>query len=175
MAVVEIHPQSITGKWKSGIALDFHTTSSTPVGYNEFGHMQFDTVRPEIAELLYKLKYQGDQTAAQSIIETAARFLTPHRDKFDLIIPVPPSTQRAVQPVVVLAAGIGGATGLPVISCVTATSRLLKWRLVARTSRLVWGHLLALRLATVVATVVWPRVFHLLGRSGRSPAVTPGL
>jgi len=64
MAVVEIHPQGIAGSWKSGIALDFHTTSSTPAGYNEFGHMQFDTVRPEIAELLYRLKYRGDQGAA---------------------------------------------------------------------------------------------------------------
>jgi hypothetical protein len=26
MAVVEIHPQGIVGNWKSGIALDFHTT-----------------------------------------------------------------------------------------------------------------------------------------------------
>jgi competence protein ComFC len=119
MAVVEIHPQGIAGKWKSGIALDFHTTSSTPVGHD--GHMRFDTVRPEIADLLYKLKYRGDETAAQPIIDTAANFLSPHRSKFDLIIPVPPSTQRAVQPVLVLAAGIGGATGLPVVSCVTTT------------------------------------------------------
>jgi competence protein ComFC len=121
MAIVEVHPQIITGKWKSGVALDFHTTSSTPVGPNEYGHMQFDTVRPEIAELLYKLKYRGDQTAAQPIIETAAHFLTPHREKFDLIIPVPPSTQRVVQPVLVLATGIGSATGLPVIPCITTT------------------------------------------------------
>lgn len=121
MAIVEIHPQSIVGSWKSGIALDFHTTSSTPVGYNEHGHMQFDTVRPEIAELLYRLKYRGDQSAAQSIIDTAAGFLNPHRGKFDLIIPVPPSAQRAVQPVLVLATGIGGAVGLPVTSCVTTT------------------------------------------------------
>jgi predicted amidophosphoribosyltransferase len=34
---------------------------------------------------------------------------------------VPPSAQRAVQPVLVLADGIGAATGLPVISCVTTT------------------------------------------------------
>jgi competence protein ComFC len=106
---------------ESGVALDFHTTSSTPVGYNEYGHMQFDTVRPEIAELLYRLKYRGDQSAAQSIIDTAAGFLNPHRSKFDLIIPAPPSTQRAIQPVLVLAAGIGGAVGLPVISCVATT------------------------------------------------------
>jgi hypothetical protein len=118
MAVVEIHPQRIVGSWKSGIALDFHTTSSTPVGSKEFGHIQFETVRPEIAELLYRLKYRGDQSAAQSIIDTAPGFLNPHRGKFDLMIPVPPSTQRAVQPVLVLATGIGGAVGLPVASCV---------------------------------------------------------
>src|SRR6266702_1752415 len=56
LMVVNIHPQEIFGNWKSGIALDFHTTSSTPIGYNESGYMQFDTVRPEIAELLYQLK-----------------------------------------------------------------------------------------------------------------------
>jgi len=121
MAVVEIHPQTITGNWKSGVALDFHTTSSTPVGYNEYGHMQFNTVRPEIAELLYKFKYRGDNGAAQSIIDTAAGFLAPRRHKFDLIIPVPPSTQRAIQPVLVLAEGIGVAVGLPVISCISTT------------------------------------------------------
>src|SRR5438128_2616859 len=109
MAVVEIHPQIIRGNWYAGVALDFHTTSSTPVGYNDYGHMQFDTVRPEIAEFLYKFKYRSDQSAARSIIDTAARFLKPYRDRFDLIIPVPPSNQRTVQPVVVLANGIGGA------------------------------------------------------------------
>jgi competence protein ComFC len=121
MAIVVIHPQRVAGKWKSGIALDFHTTTSTPVGHDEHGRMRFETVRPEIAELLYKLKYRGDQTAAQSIIDTAANFLSPHRGNFDLIIPVPPSAQRAIQPVLVLASGIGDATGLPVVSCVTTT------------------------------------------------------
>ena len=62
--MVAIHPLKIEGHWKSGIALDYHTTSSTPVGYNDAGHMQFDTVRPEIAELLYQLKYNGNQEAA---------------------------------------------------------------------------------------------------------------
>lgn len=45
---VEIHWQEIEGNWQSGVALDLHTTSSTPVGYNEAGHMQFDTVRPRL-------------------------------------------------------------------------------------------------------------------------------
>lgn len=119
--MVVLNPQKIEGRWKSGIALDFHTTSSTPIGHNEFGHMQFDTVRPEIAELLYQLKYHGNQAAAQQIVAAAATFLQPHRTKFDLMIPVPPSTVRAVQPVFVLVNGIGSAIGLPVVKCVTTT------------------------------------------------------
>jgi competence protein ComFC len=37
------------------------------------------------------------------------------------MIPVPPSNARLVQPVLLLAHGIGRAVGLPVIECVTAT------------------------------------------------------
>ena len=121
MAVVQIHPLKIDGRWKSGVALDLHTTSSTPIGPNEFGHMQFDTVRPAIAELLYRLKNRGDQSAAGPIIETAVDFLAHHQDKFDAIVPVPPSHQRMVQPVIVLAEGIGKALGIPVLTCITTT------------------------------------------------------
>jgi len=121
MAIVEIHPLKIIGRWESGVALDLHTTSSTPIGHNEFGHMQFETVRPAIAELLFRLKNRADRAAAEPIIETAADFLTAHRKKFDIIVPVPPSSQRAVQPVIVLAEGIGNALNIPVVSCITAT------------------------------------------------------
>jgi competence protein ComFC len=119
--VIAIHPQKIEGKWRKGVALDFHTTSSTPIGENEYGHMQFDTVRSAIAELLYQLKYHHNQAGVPEIVATAAGFLRNRHAKFDLIIPVPPSTVRAVQPVFVLADGIGAATGLPVIHCVSAT------------------------------------------------------
>lgn len=121
MSVVEIHPQNITGLWKAGCALDFHTTSSTPIGENQFGHMQFETVRPAIAELLYQLKYRSNRSVALDIIETAADFLKLHRQKFDLIVPVPSSTQRAVQPVLILANGIGGALKIPVAESVSTT------------------------------------------------------
>ena len=118
---VKLNPQKIEGKWKSGIALDFHTTSSTPIGNNEFGHMQFETLRPEIAELLFQLKYRNSQTSGPKIIEAASGFLISHRTKFNLMIPVPPSATRAVQPVIVLANGIGSAIGLPVADCITKT------------------------------------------------------
>jgi competence protein ComFC len=121
VAIVEIHPQEITGIWTKGVALDLHTTSSTPIGENQFGHMQFDTVRPAIAELLYKLKYQSDRNAASNIIATAADFLKPHCQKFDIIIPVPPSSMRAIQPVLVIATGIGAVLNIPVLNCVSTT------------------------------------------------------
>lgn len=121
MAIVGISPQHIYGKFKSGIALDLHTLHSTPVGQNEYGHTQFETIRPAIAELLYQLKYKGDRSAAISIIDTTVDYMRPHRDKFDVIIPVPSSKVREIQPVSLLADGIGAALGIPVISCVSTT------------------------------------------------------
>jgi competence protein ComFC len=121
MAVVKIHPLKIEGRWHSGVALDLHTTRSTAIGYNEFGHMQFDTVRPEIAELLFRLKNRADREAAGPIIETTVDFLSKYRDKFDAIVPVPPSHPRAVQPVTILAEGISRAFNVPVLSCISTT------------------------------------------------------
>lgn len=121
MGTIKINPIRIEGRWQSGVALDLHTTSSTPSGYNEYGHMQFETVRPEIAELLYRLKNRADRSAAEPIIEATVAFLAEHRSKFDAIVPVPPSHQRAFQPVIVLADGIGKALSVPVLNCVNTT------------------------------------------------------
>jgi competence protein ComFC len=67
------------------------------------------------------LKYRNDQSAAPDIVDTVANFLKPHRQKLDLIVPVPPSTPRPVQPVLVLANGIGAALKIPVVNCVRTT------------------------------------------------------
>jgi competence protein ComFC len=117
-----INPQLITGQWVKGIAMDIHTISSTPIGTNEFGHVRFETVRSELGELLYRLKNRGDQNAAPEIIATAAQYLRPSLHKFDRIIPVPPSARRVIQPVILLANGIGEALGVAVVNCIT-TSR----------------------------------------------------
>src|SRR5260370_532821 len=119
--MANINPQKITGKWLSGFALDVHTTSSTYLGVNEAGHEMYDTKRSEIGELLYRLKYRGDMAAAGEIIDAVSKFLAPQRDKFDLIVPVPPSGVRAVQPVIIVARGIGAALGAPMVECITTT------------------------------------------------------
>lgn len=116
-----INPRKITGKWRSGVALDVHTLSSVYLGVNEAGHEIYDTKRSEMGELLYRLKYRGDMAAAKDIIDTASAYLKPHQTKFNLIVPVPPSGIRSLQPVITVANGIGLALNLPVIECVTTT------------------------------------------------------
>jgi len=72
------------------------------VGYYPNGREKFDTKRTELGELVYQLKYQGRSDAAVRIAATMAKFLS---DKpillshIDLVVPMPASTQRAVQPV----------------------------------------------------------------------------
>jgi predicted amidophosphoribosyltransferase len=114
-------PRQILGNWRKGFALDVHTVSSTPIGYNEFGHMQFDTLRSEVGELLYKLKNKGDKSVVTEIAAAAVELVKPSIQKIDLIVPVPPSTQRSVQPVKLLAAAIGEKLNIPVVEAVTKT------------------------------------------------------
>jgi len=73
--MVGINLQRIEGRWRKGVALDLHTTSSVPTGPDAAGRMQFHTTRPEIAELLYQLKYRQNESAAAGIIKAAANFL----------------------------------------------------------------------------------------------------
>ena len=45
------------------------------VGHNAFGHPAFDTVRSPLGELLYQLKYRGNETVLAEIADTVATFL----------------------------------------------------------------------------------------------------
>jgi len=116
-----MNPSRIFGNWKWGYALDVHTTSSTYMGVNEFGYEMFDSKRSELGELLYRMKYRGDRAAASGIVEAAVAFLERRRNKFDVVVPVPPSGSRPVQPVRIVANGIGSGLDLPVADCVTTT------------------------------------------------------
>lgn len=118
---IEIAPTEITGRWRKGYALHLHTLSSRPIGYNESGYMQYDTQRPEIAEHLHQLKNRGKAEAAAPIIEAAVSFLQPKASFFDIIVPVPPSKTRSLQPVLVLAEGIAKNLHKPYSPCITAT------------------------------------------------------
>lgn len=89
---MELHPQGVKGPWKAGIVLDWHTVASQVTGQNEFGHPIFKTDRSEIGELLYQFKYKNNQTALKKLLKVMVDYLGDKaKDKFDLILPIPPS------------------------------------------------------------------------------------
>lgn len=118
--MARINPRKIQGRWIDGYALDVHTISSVPLGEDEFGHMQFDTKRSEMGELLYKLKYKNESGALAEIIDAAASFVGGWTEAKDvnLLVPVPPSRPRATQPVLQVATALAAKLGIPCDSTV---------------------------------------------------------
>jgi len=104
--MVQIQPVRIPGRWRDGRALDVHTVSSTYIGEDEFGHAQFDTRRSAMGELLYRLKYRADRAVIDEVAETAASFIRSWWRDVELLVPVPPSRERALQPVLVVGAQV---------------------------------------------------------------------
>ena len=116
---IEIHPRRLSGPWDDGYALDVHTLSSVPIGPNHFRHMQFDTKRSPVGELLYQLKYRGDQSGVEPLAEVAVAFVKPIW-RVDAVVPVPPSTVRKSQPVMAMADAIAAQLGVPICAgCLT--------------------------------------------------------
>ena len=107
--LIELHPREIKGSWDHGHVLDIHTVSSTMIGYNEFGHAEFDTVRSPLGELVYRLKYKGDKNAISSIAEAVSWHLKAVGVAPEVIVPMPPSKQRGFQPLIEIATALAKA------------------------------------------------------------------
>lgn len=105
-------PFKITGLWDDGYALDLHTTSAEFLGYDEFGHAQFDTQYTELGSLLYKLKYGADPSGAARLAAAAAEFVRAWNVRAEVIVPVPPSRPRATQPLAAVARRLATALHL---------------------------------------------------------------
>ncbi len=101
--MVDFKPTRISGRWRSGFALDAHTTSSEVLGHDEYGHPRFQTNRSEIGELLYKAKYHSDKSVIPAIAEAVGSFVESFLPAMDLIVAVPPSTPRREQPLILIA------------------------------------------------------------------------
>jgi competence protein ComFC len=112
--VVEINPTRIPGRWANGFALDLHTTSSELTGHDGYGHAQFESTRSEVGELLYKLKYRQDKSVIPKIAKAVGTFVESYLPKLDVIVPVPPSTPRSEQPVILIARAVGKRNKIPV-------------------------------------------------------------
>lgn len=113
--MTKINPRRIRGSWEDGYVLDVHSTGSMFLGYDEFGHPDFDTKRTEMGELLYRLKYKGDVTVLSEIGEISERFIRSWGVDFSVIVPVPPTRTRRVQPVFQIADELTKRFGVLVI------------------------------------------------------------
>lgn len=113
MAIVETHPEGISGPWVEGLVLDKHVISSTPIGYLG-DHMQFDTLRSPLGELVYRFKNKGGP--ADDIVHTASDFAARRwPSMIDSVMCVPPSVNRSKQPGAILARGIAAVLNVPVL------------------------------------------------------------
>lgn len=81
---MEIPPRIITGNWDIGYALDIHTISSEYIGDNEYGYPQYDTIRTDLGELLYQIKYTHNYSKINVITRLIEHFvLEQFRNKAD--------------------------------------------------------------------------------------------
>lgn len=107
--MADFNPREIKGCWAEGYVLDLHTSSSTYLGDDPFGHPQFDTRRTEIGELLYRLKYHSDKSTIDELAEAAISFLKSWGVNPSLVVP----KARSLQPVPALAREIAARLGVP--------------------------------------------------------------
>ena len=113
--MVATNPMKLSGAWREGYVLDYHTVSSEFIGDDEFGNPRFDTRRTEVGEFLYQLKYKRNTEALEALVKLAAVFVRKWSPSVDVIVPVPPTRVRRPQPVIELATGLGKSLGLPVL------------------------------------------------------------
>lgn len=89
-------PYNINGRWKAGWALDLHTISSKK---NDDG--TFNSVRSDIGEALFKLKYRHENQHIDFLVNELVNFLNTRvvLPYIDIILATPPSVPREFQPV----------------------------------------------------------------------------
>lgn len=111
---VDIHPRRLRGPWDDGYALDIHTLSSTPVGYDSYGLLRFDTIYSPVGELLYRLKSKADPSVVPALVDAIAKFWAMFKPRsVDVIVPVPPTKQRKYPPVMLVATELSGRMKVP--------------------------------------------------------------
>jgi adenine/guanine phosphoribosyltransferase-like PRPP-binding protein len=92
------HPKPLPGPWHSGWALDFHS---------RFDGDEWS--RGLVGGLAYRLKYEGDASAVQPLVDHIIDLIAQHPELADIegIVPMAPSTVRPFDPVRAVADELG--------------------------------------------------------------------
>jgi predicted amidophosphoribosyltransferase len=103
----------IAGNWDIGYVLDWHVKSSEFLGYNEFGKPEFNTIRTEIGEAIFQLKYRQDKTKIEPLAETMSKNIRLAFQTASFVVPMPPSKNRPFQPAIELARRVSEKLKIP--------------------------------------------------------------
>ena len=108
------HPRPLSGPWQAGWALGFHSR-----------YAGGDWSRSGVGELAFRLKYRGERGALEPLVQQAAELCRAHPElvQVDGLVPVPPSTGRALDPVTEFAAALGERLARPVWPLLVKTRR----------------------------------------------------
>ena len=113
---MKTNPLPVQGAWRLGWTLDAHMTASVFLGHDQNGHAQYDNTRSALGELLFQLKYRNQLQAASQIAEIMVAFLSDKSvlvSRIDLVVPMPASTSRPVQPVNAIASKLAASLHKP--------------------------------------------------------------
>jgi predicted amidophosphoribosyltransferase len=98
--------EKIAGIWDLGYVLDKQVESSTYLGDDDNGHPQFNTIRTEVGEAVFQLKYRNDLTKVGPLADEIVKLIQVNFISVDIVIPMSPSKQRATQPVFEIAKAV---------------------------------------------------------------------
>ncbi|MBC8554718.1 MAG: ComF family protein [Candidatus Brocadiales bacterium] len=104
----------IKGDWNAGLILDWHVAKSEYLGHNQYGHPEYDTKRTAVGEALYLLKYRSDLKQIDTLAKTMTDAITQTFPTVEFVVPMPPSKQRATQPLTILAKKVAELLNIPI-------------------------------------------------------------
>ena len=110
---MNVNIMEIEGTWDLGYVLDWHVAYSEFLGHNQSGRAEYDTVRTEIGEALFQLKYRSDLTKISPLASTLVDSLKPFFPSVSFVVPMPPSKSRTMQPLSSLAKKIAELLEIP--------------------------------------------------------------
>ena len=105
----------ISGQWDEGIILDKYTVKSVFIDYDAFGEPLFDNTYSAVGQLLHDMKYNGHINTSDKIVDMYFDYLKSwiKGKDIDIIIPVPPSKTRLIQPVFTFGETLSSRLNIP--------------------------------------------------------------
>lgn len=112
---MSVTPICIKGLWTEGYVFDIYVTSSEFCYYDVFGNPHFDNKYSSIGKLLHDMKYRGHNDNGDAIANICSDFLNYWlKDlNIDIILPVPPTQKRNIQPMFLIAEALSSSLNIP--------------------------------------------------------------